>query len=58
MENIYTFRYLSKLFYHNYYTTTTLIKTRNDMDLVNLGSDNGLLPEGNKPLSEPMLTSH
>ena len=26
--------------------------------LVNIGSDNGLLPDGTKPLSEPMLTYH
>ena len=25
---------------------------------VNIGSDNGLLPDGTKPLSEPMLTFH
>ena len=25
---------------------------------VNIGSGNGLLPDGTKPLSEPMLTSH
>ena len=25
-------------------------------DLVNIGSGNGLVPSGNKPLPEPMLT--
>ena len=25
--------------------------------LINIGSGNGLLPDGNKPLPEPMLTS-
>ena len=25
---------------------------------VNIGSSNGLLPDGTKPLSEPMLTDH
>ena len=25
---------------------------------VNIGSDNGLLPDGTKPLHEPMLTYH
>ena len=30
-----------------------------DIDLkVNIGSGNGLLPDGTKPLSEPMLTYH
>ena len=29
-----------------------------DMDLVNIGSGNGLLPDGTKPLPEPMLTYH
>ena len=27
-----------------------------DMDLANIGSGNGLLPDGTKPLPEPMLT--
>ena len=27
-------------------------------DLVNIGSDNGLVPSGTKPLPEPMLTNH
>ena len=27
-------------------------------NLVNIGSDNGLLPDGTKPLPEPMSTSH
>ena len=27
-------------------------------NLVNIGSDNGLLPDGTKPLPEPMLTNH
>ena len=26
--------------------------------LVNIGSGNGLLPDGTKPLAEPMLTYH
>ena len=26
--------------------------------LVNTGSGNGLLPDGNKPVPEPMLTNH
>ena len=25
---------------------------------LHIGSDNGLLPDGTKPLPEPMLTSH
>ena len=27
-------------------------------DRVNIGSGNGLLPDGTKPLPEPMLTDH
>ena len=27
-------------------------------NLVDIGSGNGLLPDGTKPLPEPMLTSH
>ena len=29
-----------------------------DSDLVGIGSGNGLLPDGTKPLLEPVLTSH
>ena len=29
-----------------------------DSDLVNIGSGNGLLPDGTKPLPEQMLTYH
>ena len=29
-----------------------------NMDLGNIGSGNGLLPDGNKPLPDPMFTSN
>ena len=29
-----------------------------DTDRVEIGSGNGLVPDGNKPLPEPMLTYH
>ena len=31
-------------------------KPQNTFDVVNIGSINGLVPLGNKPLHEPMLT--
>ena len=36
-------------------TWSTLVKAKN---LVNIGASNGLLPNGTKPLPEPMLTNH
>ena len=33
-----------------------LVTPFGDMDLANIGSGNGLLPDGTKPLPEPMLT--
>ena len=35
-----------------------LVMLYGDRDLVNFGSGNGLLPDGTKPLPEPMLTDH
>ena len=35
-----------------------LLMPYGDMDLGNIGSGNGLLPDGTKPLSEQMLTYH
>ena len=29
-----------------------------NIDLVNIGSDHGLLPDGAKPFPDPMLISH
>ena len=29
-----------------------------DIEMVNIGSGNGLLPDGTKPLPEPVSTSH
>ena len=35
-----------------------LVMPYDDIELVNIGSGNGLVPDGTKPLSEPMLTYH
>ena len=35
-----------------------LVTTYGDIDLVNIGSGNGLMPDGTKPLPEQMLTYH
>ena len=35
-----------------------LVTPYGDIYLVNIGSGNGLLPDGNNPLLEPMLTYH
>ena len=35
-----------------------LVTPYGDRDLVNIGSGYGLLPDGTKPLPEPMLTDH
>ena len=35
-----------------------LVMPYDDIDLVNIGSGNGLLPDGTKPLPEPVLTYH
>ena len=35
-----------------------LVMPYSDRDLVNIGSGNGLLPDGTKPLPEPILTDH
>ena len=35
-----------------------LVTLYGDIDLVNIGSSNGLLPDGTKPLPEPMMTRH
>ena len=35
-----------------------IVMLNGDVNLVNIGSGNGLLPDGNKPLPDPLLTSH
>ena len=35
-----------------------LVTPNDDRDLGQIGSGNGLLPDGTKPLPEPMLTDH
>ena len=35
-----------------------LVTPYSDIDLGHIGSDNGLVPEGNKPLPGPMLSFH
>ena len=39
-------------------THCCLVTPYGDRVLVNIGSGNGLLPDGTKPLPEPMLTNH
>ena len=41
-----------------YLTHCGLVTPYGDIIWVNIGSGNGLLPEGTKPLPEPMLTYH
>ena len=54
-----------KLVWGKYWDSTSYVLTHcglvtpyGDRDLVNIGSGNGLLPDGTKPLPEPMLTYH
>ena len=42
----------------NELTHCGLVAPYGDKKLVNIGSDNDLLPDGTKPLPEPMLTFH
>ena len=45
-------------FAHKNSTQCGLVMPYSIISLVNLGSSNGLLPDGTKPLPEPMLTNH
>ena len=42
----------------NELTYCGLVMPYGDIDLGHIGSGNGLLPDGTKPLPEPMLTVH
>ena len=54
---IWTF-YNSISWFRDVLTHCGLVMPYVDMCLVNIGLGNGLLPDGTKPLPEPMLTYH
>ena len=54
-------RSIEVMYIHVYITHWGLVMPFGDIDLgqqLNIGSGNGLLPDGTKPLPEPMLTYH
>ena len=50
--------HLCRVWIYRWLTHCGLVMPYGDIDLVNIGLDNGLLPDGTKPLLEPLLTYH
>ena len=58
-SNFYSQKYIWKCFLQMSTIFLSLNMFINSTDIwVNIGSDNGLLPDGTKPLHEPVLTYH